>query len=156
MEQQANGSMRLALSALALAIGLSLSATTFAQRAGEGEEQAAPSNDIDAQTGNILNQAIELLNAENYVGAQEKINTLRLDRLSPYERGTVEREAGDLERRELDPACIALGGGLGGHGTSLAGVRTASQSRVRRRSSRDLSSSRRRAVRADRAVADGR
>ncbi len=91
MEQQANGSVRLVLSALALATGLSMSAATLAQRAAEGAEQAAPSNDIDAQTGNILNQAIELLNAENYVGAQEKINTLRLDRLSPYERGTVER-----------------------------------------------------------------
>lgn len=91
MEQQANGSIRLAFSALALAVGLSMSATTFAQRAGEDEEAAAPSTDIDAQTGNVLNAAIELLNAEDYTGAQEKINTLRLDRLSPYERGTVER-----------------------------------------------------------------
>jgi len=91
MEQQANGSVRLVLSALALAVGLSMSATTFAQRAGEDEEAAAPSTDIDAQTGNVLNAAIELLNAEDYTGAQEKINTLRLDRLSPYERGTVER-----------------------------------------------------------------
>ena len=92
MEQQANGTLRLALSALALAVGLSTSATTLAQRAGEGnEEEAAPSTDIDAQTGNVLNAAIELLNAEDYAGAQARIDTLRLDRLSPYERGTVER-----------------------------------------------------------------
>lgn len=92
MEQQANGSIRFTLSALALAVGLVTSATTLAQRATEGDEEAAaPSTDIDAQTGNILNQAIELLNAEDYAGAQAKINTLRLDRLSPYERGTVER-----------------------------------------------------------------
>jgi tetratricopeptide (TPR) repeat protein len=82
----------LTLSGLALAAGLLMGGTSLAQRAAETEEEgAAPSTDIDAQTGNILNQAIELLNAENYVGAQEKINTLRLDRLSPYERGTVER-----------------------------------------------------------------
>jgi tetratricopeptide (TPR) repeat protein len=54
-------------------------------------EAAAPSNDIDAQTGKILNEAIELLNAENNAGAAQKIGTLQLDRLSPYERGTVER-----------------------------------------------------------------
>jgi tetratricopeptide (TPR) repeat protein len=91
MEQQANGSIRLSLSALALAAGLFTSAGTLAQRAAEGEEEAAPSTDIDAQTGNILNAAIELMNAEDYAGAQAKLDTLRLDRLSPYERGTAER-----------------------------------------------------------------
>ena len=50
-----------------------------------------PANNIDAQTGKILNEAIELLNMENYQGAAAKINTLNLDKLSPYERGTVER-----------------------------------------------------------------
>jgi tetratricopeptide (TPR) repeat protein len=54
-------------------------------------EAAAPSNDIDAQTGRILNEAIELMNSENYAGAAQKIGTLQLERLSPYERGTVER-----------------------------------------------------------------
>jgi tetratricopeptide (TPR) repeat protein len=90
MEQQASGSVRLTLSALALTVGLLMGGTALAQRAG-GENQSAPPQDIDAQTGNILNQAIELLNAEDYAGAQAKINTLRMDRLSPYERGTVER-----------------------------------------------------------------
>src|SRR5688572_21673137 len=54
-------------------------------------EAAAPSNDIDAQTGRILNEAIELMNAGNNTGAAQKIGTLQLERLSPYERGTVER-----------------------------------------------------------------
>ena len=54
-------------------------------------EAAAPTNDIDAQTGRILNEAIELMNAGNNTGAAQKIGTLQLERLSPYERGTVER-----------------------------------------------------------------
>jgi tetratricopeptide (TPR) repeat protein len=90
MEQQASGSVHQCLSALALTVGLLIGGTALAQRAGE-EAAAAPATDIDAQTGNVLNQAIELLNAEDYAGAQQKIGTLRLDRLSPYERGTVER-----------------------------------------------------------------
>jgi tetratricopeptide (TPR) repeat protein len=46
---------------------------------------------MDAQTGRILNEAIELLNTDDNAGAAQKIGTLQLDRLSPYERGTVER-----------------------------------------------------------------
>jgi tetratricopeptide (TPR) repeat protein len=92
MEQQANGSLRLVLSSVALAVSLSLAGVATGQRAGEGnEEEAAPSNDISAQTGKILNEAIELLNMENYQGAAAKLGTLQLDKLSPYERGTTER-----------------------------------------------------------------
>jgi tetratricopeptide (TPR) repeat protein len=98
MEQQANGSLRLVVTGIALAVSLALSGTALAQaqqqesasRAGSKEE-APPSNNIDAQTGKILNEAIELLNMENYQGAAAKINTLNLEKLSPYERGTVER-----------------------------------------------------------------
>ena len=110
MEQQANGSWRLALTGIALAVSLALGATAVAQqqagqpsqerneqgtsRAASRNQEEAPasgSNSIDAQTGKILNEAIELLNMENYQGAAAKINTLKLDNLSPYERGTVER-----------------------------------------------------------------
>ena len=55
-----------------------------AQRAGEEDESSAPT--IDAATGKILNEAIELMNAEDYRGAQEAVCPLKLDRLSPYER----------------------------------------------------------------------
>jgi tetratricopeptide (TPR) repeat protein len=58
------------------------------EREAAAEAQAA---NIDAQTGRILNEAIELLNAANYAGAAQKISTLQLDRLSPYERGRVEQ-----------------------------------------------------------------
>ena len=95
---------------LALSGGMALSAATLGQGAlqpGQGvsqegtsragsrnsspDEATPPSNDIDAQTGKILNEAIELLNMENYAAAGEKIGALTLDKLSPYERGTVER-----------------------------------------------------------------
>ena len=110
MEQQANGSLRLVLTGVALAVSLALGGTALAQapgngqnvsqegtsragaRNGNGQEEAPPTqNSIDAATGKALNEAIELLNMENYQGAAAKINTLNLEKLSPYERGTVER-----------------------------------------------------------------
>lgn len=94
MEQQANGSLRLVMSGLALATSMALGASAFAQQSGgsraNGEAEAPPTN-IDAQTGKILNEAIELLNMEQYAQANTKINTLKLDQLSPYERGKVEQ-----------------------------------------------------------------
>jgi tetratricopeptide (TPR) repeat protein len=93
MEHQANGSLRLVLSGVALATGLVLGSSALAQQSrAAGEEEAQPSQtSIDAQTGKVLNEAIELLNMENYAGASQKIGTLQLDRLSPYERGKVEQ-----------------------------------------------------------------
>jgi tetratricopeptide (TPR) repeat protein len=110
MNQQANGSLRFVMTGIALAVSLSLGATAFGQQPGQGqnvsqqgtsraggreEEEAAAAaaaaTSIDAQTGKILNEAIELLNMENYTGAGQKIGTLQLDKLSPYERGKVEQ-----------------------------------------------------------------
>lgn len=109
MEQQTNGSLRLTLSGIALAVGLSLGATAFGQggvpqgqnasqqgtsRAGNrGAEEEAPATQtsIDAQTGKILNEAIELLNMEKYAEAGARIGALTLEKLSPYERGKVEQ-----------------------------------------------------------------
>jgi tetratricopeptide (TPR) repeat protein len=107
MDQQAKGSLRLVMSGVALAVGLSLGATAFGQgsqlsgasqdgtsragnRGGSSSEQAPPTN-IDVQTGKILNEAIELMGMENYTGAQAKLGTLKMDSLSPYERGKVEQ-----------------------------------------------------------------
>jgi len=85
-------SARSVINGLALATGLWLTATGLAQRADEEERAAAAqATNIDAQTGKTLNEAIELLNAGDYAGAAQKISTLRLDRLSPYERGRVEQ-----------------------------------------------------------------
>jgi tetratricopeptide (TPR) repeat protein len=97
MEEQANGSLRLVMSGLALATSVLLGASAFAQQssasraAADGAEGEAPPTNIDAQTGKILNEAIELLNMEQYAQASQKINTLKLDQLSPYERGKVEQ-----------------------------------------------------------------
>jgi tetratricopeptide (TPR) repeat protein len=93
MEQQ--------LSALTKAIGRwSLAAALFVassqavvaqQGQGQGDKEQAPSSTIDAATGKVLNEAIELLNMENFSGAAAKIATLQLDKLSPYERSKVEQ-----------------------------------------------------------------
>jgi tetratricopeptide (TPR) repeat protein len=110
MEYQTNGSLRLMMTGVALAVSLGLGGTALGQggvpqgqnasnqgtsrAAARGQEEEAPAagaNSIDAQTGKVLNEAIGLLNMENYQGAAAKINTLTLDKLSPYERGTVER-----------------------------------------------------------------
>jgi tetratricopeptide (TPR) repeat protein len=94
------------MSGIALAVGLSLGATAFGQgsqlsgasqdgtsRAGSrgGSSEQAPPTNIDVQTGKILNEAIELMGMENYSGAQAKLGTLKMDSLSPYERGKVEQ-----------------------------------------------------------------
>ena len=93
MKQRANGSLRSTFASAAFAIGLLMSASAPAQggRADAEERDAAAQATIDAQTGRILNEAIELMNAENPAAAAQKISTLRLDRLSPYERGRVEQ-----------------------------------------------------------------
>jgi len=110
MEQQANGSLRLVLTGIALSVSVSLGGAAFGQQPGQGQnvsqqgtsragsrdeaaaaEAAAAATNIDAQTGKILNEAIELLNMENYAGAGQKIGTLTLEKLSPYERGKVEQ-----------------------------------------------------------------
>jgi tetratricopeptide (TPR) repeat protein len=103
MQRQTSGSLQL-MNALALSAAFAWAAAALGQPQGQNVSQegtsragsrnaeaAAPANDIDAQTGKILNEAIELMNADNNAGAAQKIGTLNLEKLSPYERGTVER-----------------------------------------------------------------
>jgi tetratricopeptide (TPR) repeat protein len=82
-----------ALSGVAIAVGLVLSApAALAQQSGgQKEGQPPPSSTIDAATGKALNLAIEALNMEKYAEAQAAIATLNLEKLSPYERGKVEQ-----------------------------------------------------------------
>jgi tetratricopeptide (TPR) repeat protein len=89
MEHQGNGSLRSVIGGFALVAGLLVGSVAFGQRAADNKEPPPPS--IDVQTGKILNEAIELLGMENYAGANEKIGTLNLEKLSPYERGKVEQ-----------------------------------------------------------------
>ena len=97
--------LRFALICVAVSASTSLGTTAFGQSQGQnvsqegtsragsrnGDEEAAQSTSIDAQTGKIINEAIELMNVNDYAAAGQKIGTLRLDRLSPYERGRVEQ-----------------------------------------------------------------
>ena len=97
--------LRFALICVAVTASTSLGTTAFGQSQGQnvsqegtsragsrnGDEEAAQSTSIDAQTGKIINEAIELMNVNDYAAAGQKIGTLRLDRLSPYERGRVEQ-----------------------------------------------------------------
>jgi tetratricopeptide (TPR) repeat protein len=64
-----------------------------AQRAGgdEEEEEGQSSGTIDERTGEILNEAIEFLNMEDYASARTAMSELRMDRLSPYERSRAEQ-----------------------------------------------------------------
>ena len=76
---------------LAATLVLGVQTSAFAQNRGSNDSGKTPTPTIDAATGKVLNEAIELLNMEDYNGAQAKINTLKLDRLSPYERSKVEQ-----------------------------------------------------------------
>ena len=69
------------------------SATSGSSRAGasRGGEKEAPPTGLDTQTAKVLSEAIELLNMENYAGASQKIGTLNLEKLSPYERSKTEQ-----------------------------------------------------------------
>src|SRR5690606_35312767 len=88
-----------------------------AQRAGSDDERA-PSPTISETTGRILNEAIELLNMDDYAGARAALQDLRMDRLSPYERGRFEQilsnldyaqERYDSAREHLRPAIESQG-----------------------------------------------
>lgn len=97
---------------------------------GKDKEEAKPS--IDAETGKVLNEAIELINKEDYTAAQQKISTLKKDRLSPYELTKVEQilymiafnqEKFDEARQHLQAAIDA--GGMNDQEKSEARFQTA-------------------------------
>jgi len=78
----------LVLFAAIAAIGLATQASAQSKSDKEKKESAPT---IDVATGKALNTAIEALTAEKYADAQAAIATLKLDKLSPYERGKVEQ-----------------------------------------------------------------
>jgi len=92
---------------LALVLGLLLlpvafaPGETFAQEA-EKEEAPASAGSIDAATGKILTEAIEALNAEQYDAAAQAITQLKMDKLSPYERGRVEQILATIANAQED------------------------------------------------------
>lgn len=68
----------------------------------EPRQAAVPS--IDVATGKILNRAIEALNGDNFDAAREAINTLNLEKLSPYERSRVEQILATIDYHQEDYA----------------------------------------------------
>lgn len=82
---------------LILVCSLLLTEATLAQRAGDDEERAAPAQ-IDARTGEILQEAIDFINADQTVEARAKLGELDLARLSPYERSRVEQMLASLDQ----------------------------------------------------------
>jgi tetratricopeptide (TPR) repeat protein len=82
----------LGASALGQPQGQNVSQEGTSRAAGRNaDEAAAQAGSIDALTGKVINEAIDLINQEDYAAAGQRIGTLRLDRLSPYERGKVEQ-----------------------------------------------------------------
>lgn len=84
--------MRTLLLSIVLSIFVLAPGLSQAQSRGSDEDKdKPPPANISAQTGKILTEAIDALNAENYAGAQAAIAKLKMDRLSPYERSRVEQ-----------------------------------------------------------------
>ena len=73
---------------------------------------------VDEKTGKIMNEAIELINTEQYDAARAKLSGLKLDTLSPYERSRVEQMQASIDHtqekydsaRSHFQAAIAAGG----------------------------------------------
>jgi tetratricopeptide (TPR) repeat protein len=84
-------SVAAAVSLMAFAQPVLAQQQSSASRAGGGKEKEAPPQGLDTQTAKVLSEAIELLGMENYAGAGQKIATLNLEKLSPYERSKTEQ-----------------------------------------------------------------
>jgi tetratricopeptide (TPR) repeat protein len=84
---------------LVLACSLLLTQASFAAegRAGRNNEDAPPTNAIDQRTGEILQAAIDFINADQTTEARAKLGELDLARLSPYERSRVEQMLASLD-----------------------------------------------------------
>ncbi len=85
------GSRLALLVAVAAVAAVAMPVTAQQSRAGGSGEKKESAPTIDVATGKVLNTAIEALTAEKYADAQAAIATLKLDKLSPYERGKVEQ-----------------------------------------------------------------
>jgi tetratricopeptide (TPR) repeat protein len=64
----------------------------------EGGRRSAPT--ISEKTGEKLNEAIELLNADNYAGARQVLSEINMERLSPYEGSRVHQIWSGIEYSE--------------------------------------------------------
>jgi len=94
---------KLLYSSLILALSTTFTAElAMAQKAGKKKEED-PNTAIDAQTGNILQKAQELINQKQPAQARAKLAELKPDRLSPHEKAIVEQFL-----REVEPDILCL------------------------------------------------
>lgn len=78
-------------------------AAPYAAVAQDAKDKAPPATgSIDAATGKILTEAIELLNADNYSGAKAAIGRIKIDSLSPYERSRTEQILSSIATSQED------------------------------------------------------
>jgi hypothetical protein len=96
-------------SGMVLSLAVMACTSVYAQgrsRADAADEEASsgPDQNIDAQTGKILSEAIELLNTEMYAEARARLADLKLDRLSPFERSRYEQLMFSLDMANEDYA----------------------------------------------------
>jgi tetratricopeptide (TPR) repeat protein len=87
-------------SGMSLALAVFSCTAAYAQRAAEGNESAP--QDISAQTGKILSEAIEFLNMDQFDQARARLGDLRVDRLSPFEKSRLHQLLFNLEMNDED------------------------------------------------------
>jgi tetratricopeptide (TPR) repeat protein len=118
-------SRRVSTLSFSLTMGLLVMASTgaFAQNSNQGKgdqqgQEQETGGTIGAYTARILTDAIKALNMNDYKGAQAKLATLKLDKLSPYELSRVEEimaqisngEGDNVATREHLEKAVAAGG----------------------------------------------
>ena len=69
-----------------------------AQKAKKEEKQ--PEQTVAQKTGKIMNEAIELLNKDQYEAAKQALAKLKMDDLSPYERSKTEQILASIEHSQ--------------------------------------------------------
>jgi tetratricopeptide (TPR) repeat protein len=87
-------------SGMSLALAVFSCTAAYAQRAAEGNDSAP--QDISAQTGKILSEAIEFLNMDQFDQARARLGDLRVDRLSPFEKSRLHQLLFNLEMNDED------------------------------------------------------
>lgn len=87
-------------SGMTLALAVFSCTAAYAQRAAEGNDSAP--QDISAQTGRILSEAIEFLNNDQFDQARARLGDLRIDRLSPFEKSRLHQLLFNLEMNDED------------------------------------------------------
>jgi len=64
------------------------------------KEEKPPEQTMDQKTGKIMNEAIELLNKDQYDAARQALSKLKMDDLSPYERSKTEQILASIEHSQ--------------------------------------------------------